>query len=109
MKTRVITTVLISMLMLASACVFGGKPQGTMMFRTLNGLVEIPVKVEEAPDSLPAVVKVAMTQHAEDMHSLVHVQFDLSLISKPEPDADDVAINTCKIFEELRNCEYTRR
>lgn len=109
MKTRIITAVLISMLMFASASVFGGKPQRTMSFYTLNGIVEIPVKVEEAPDSLPAIVKEAIAQHAEEMHSLVYLQFDLSGISKPEPDADDVAINTCKIFEEMRYREFARK
>lgn len=109
MKTKVITAVLISMLMFASASVFGGKPQRTMLFHTLNGFVEIPIKVEEAPDSLPVAVKVAIAQHAEEMHSLVHEQFDLSLISKPEPDANDVAINTCKIFEEMRYREFARK
>lgn len=109
MKTRIITTVLISMMMFASVNVFGAKPQRTMLFRTLNGFVEIPIKVEEAPDSLPAAVKDAIAQHAEEMHSLVHVQFDLSLISKTEPDVDDVAINTCKIFEEMRYREFARK
>lgn len=109
MKTKVISTALICMMIFASANVFAGKPQSTMPFYTLKGIVEIPVKVEEAPDSLPDVVKLFNTRNAEEVKCLVHTQFDLSKISKPEPDADDVVINTQRIFAEMRYREYARR
>lgn len=110
MKTRMITTVLISMMMFASVNVFGGKPLRTMSFYSLRGIVEIPVKVEEAPDSLPAVVKVAIIRNQiESRCNAVNMQFDLSQITKPEPDADDVAINTKQVFEELRYREFARK
>jgi hypothetical protein len=110
MKTRIITTVLISMMMFASVNVFGGKPLRTMSFYSFKGIVEIPVKVEEAPDSLPVVVKVAILRNqVETRCHAVTTQFDLSQITKPEPDTDDVAINTRHIFEELRYREFARK
>jgi hypothetical protein len=110
MKTRIITTVLISMMMFASVNVFGGKPLRTMSFYSFKGIVEIPVKVEEAPDSLPVVVKVAILRNqVETRCNAVTMQFDLSQITKPEPDADDVAINLSQIFEELRYREFARK
>lgn len=110
MKTRIITTVLISMMMFASVNVFGGKPLRTMSFYSFKGIVEIPVKVEEAPDSLPVVVKVAILRNqVETRCNSVTMQFDLSQITKPEPDADDVAINLSQIFEELRYSEFARK
>ena len=110
MKTKVLATVLISIMMFTSVNVFGGKPQRTMSFYTVSGIVKIPVKVEEAVDSLPIVVKVVMMKKETEVRcQAVTMQFDLSQISKPEEDADDVTINTRQIFDELRYREYARR
>ncbi|MDX9942765.1 MAG: hypothetical protein RBS53_11150 [Bacteroidales bacterium] len=110
MKTKVLATVLISMMVFASVNVFGGKPQRRMTFYIAGGMVKIPVKVEEAPDSLPEAVVVKMLKMEADARcQALTLQFDLSLISKPEKDADDVTIDTRKIFDELRYREFARR
>ncbi|MEE4176463.1 MAG: hypothetical protein V2I46_03045 [Bacteroides sp.] len=110
MKTKILIPVLISMMMFASVNVFGGKPQRTMSFYSVSGIVKIPVKVEEIPDSLPEMVKVMMMEKQTEVRCFaLQMQFDLSQISKPEEEADDVTINTRQIFDELRYREYARR
>lgn len=110
MKTKVLTTVLVFLMMFASVNVFGGKPQHTMTFYTVSGMVKIPVKVEEAPDSLPEVVVVKMMKMETDARCFaMTMQFDLSQISKPEEEANDVTIDTRRIFDELRYREFARR
>jgi hypothetical protein len=109
MKTSVFFSVLVAMLMFASANVFGGKPQCTITFYTANGIIEIPVKVEEAPDSLPECVKICTLKRKQEWCCLVAMQFNLSKISKTEPDANDVVINTRQIFEEIMNSPVARK
>ncbi len=109
MKTSVLISALVAILIFASANVFGGKPQCTMPFYTAKGIVEIPVKVEEAPDSLPECVKSCIYKRHQEWCCLVEKQFDLSMISKTEPDAEDVAINTRQIFEEIINFPVARK
>jgi hypothetical protein len=101
MKTSELISALVAILIFASANVFGGKPQCTMPYYTAKGIVEIPVKVEEASDSLPECVKVCIFKHQQEWCCLVERQFDLSTISKTDPDADDVVINTRQIFKEI--------
>jgi|GEM_PF-871362 len=110
MKTQILTTALTFALMFASASVFAGKPQNFMPFYGKNGIVNLPVKVEEAPDSLPVFVKVAtLRNQIEARSNAATMQFDLSQITKPEPDADDVIIDTRHIFDELRYREFARK
>lgn len=64
--------------------------------------VEIPVVIEDAPDSVPAgasSVFAAEKQLARRM--LVWKQFDISQLSMPEPDADDIVIDTRAIFLQI--------
>lgn len=110
MKTKILIPVLTFLMMFASVNVFGGKPQRTMTFYGVNGMIKIPVKVEEAPDSLPEIVKVVMLEKLNEARCFaLSMQFDLSQISKPEEEANDVTINTRQIFDELRYREYARR
>ena len=109
MKTKVLTLVLVALMGLASLPALAGKPPCTMAFRTAKGVVFIPVKVEEACDSLPCCVKNLIFQRQHHINCLVTMQFDLSQITKPEPDADDVTIDTRALFEALQYNELARR
>jgi hypothetical protein len=109
MKTSVLFSVLVATLMFASANVFGGKPQCTMPFYTAKGIVQIQVKVEETPDSLPDCVKLSIEKRHQEWCCLVAMQFDLSTISKTEQDADDVIINTRQIFKQIQNPPIARK
>ena len=70
---------------------------------SINGLVvEIPVKLEEAIDSIPSEISVALaTEKETERKSLVSTQFDISRMARPEQEADDVSIDTRAIFQEL--------
>lgn len=110
MKTRILTVVFAFALVVASAGAFAAKPQSFMNFHTNEGTFQLPVKVEEPTDSLPEVVKLAiLSQKVESPVCLTFIKFDVSAITKPEPDADDVVIDTKKIFEELRYREIANK
>lgn len=109
MKTKMLSLVLVALMNLASVSVLAGSPPGTMPFCTANGVIRIPVKVEEAPDSLPCCVKDAIIKRQQQMHCLITMQFDLSQITKPEADADDVTIDTRTLFEALRAEKFAHK
>ena len=110
MKTRILTIAFALALVVASAGAFAAKPQSFMNFYTSQGTFLVPVKVEEPTDSLPEAVKLAiLSKKTEAPTSLTFVKFDLSAITKPEPDADDVVIDTKRIFEELRYREIANK
>lgn len=101
MKTKV-TTLVTLILMLAAFAAQAGTPQKTISVFTLNPkAVEVPVKTEVAPDTIPAGFVLAMEQERyAEYETLLNQQFDLSKITKPEADADDITINTRAIFVE---------
>jgi hypothetical protein len=101
MKTKV-TTLITLVLMLAAFAGYAGTPQKTISIFGINGrTVEIPVKVEEAPDTIPYSFDASLEQERKmEYETLLTQQFDLSKITKPEPDADDITINTRAIFVE---------
>jgi hypothetical protein len=101
MKTKVKTLATL-LLMLVAFTGQAGSPQKTISIYEIKGkTVEIPVKVEEAPDTIPAGFVAAFEKERSDNYSsLLSKQFDLSQISKPEADADDITINTRAIFVE---------
>lgn len=109
MKTKMLTIVLVALMGLACLPVLAGNPPCTMPFYTAKGIIRIPVKVEEACDSLPCCVKDLICKRQQQMHCLVTLQFDLSQITKPEADADDVTIDTRAIFEALRYTEFAHK
>ncbi|MEE4178426.1 MAG: hypothetical protein V2I46_13050 [Bacteroides sp.] len=109
MKTKVLTLVMVALMGLASVSALAGSPPCTMPFYTANGIIRIPVKVEETCDSLPCCVKDLICKRQQQMHCLVTLQFDLSQITKTEADADDVTIDTQAIFQALRYNEYARK
>jgi len=64
--------------------------------------VEIPVVIEDAPDSVPACVASAFAAEKQiERRMLVWKQFDISQLSAPEPDADDIVIDTRAIFLQI--------
>jgi hypothetical protein len=99
MKTRML---IIATMLLFSIASQAGSPQRSLTIFGINGRnVEIPVKVEEAHDSVPAAIaEIFREMEANRRDSLINHQFDLSNMSRPEPDADDVTIDTRGIFRE---------
>lgn len=88
MKKIVFTIIL----MFAVGSAFASSPKRTLTIFDINGKsVEIPIKTETAPDSVPIVQRESMSS----------IYFDLSRMTKPEPDADDITIDTREIFLEI--------
>ncbi len=77
----------------------------TLSIFDINGVtVEIPIKRELASDSIPPEISSALEEvRANERRSLYNRQFDLSTMSRPEKDANDVSIDTRKIFLEITN------
>lgn len=100
MKAHVIFVTMGLILTLASTNVYQENPVKAC-FYVIDGIVEIPVKADDSIESLPDCVKsIAIRDRAEYLN-IVNTQFDLSTITKPEPDADDVTIDTKQIFQDL--------
>lgn len=101
MKTKVKTLATL-LLMLAAFVGHAGTPQKTVSIYGIRGTtVQIPVKAEVAPDTIPAIFVADLEKEKSDSYDrLLSQQFDLSQITKPEPDADDITINTRAIFVE---------
>ena len=101
MKTKVKTLATL-LLMLAAFAGHADTPQNTIsIYGILGKTVEIPVKAEVAPDTIPAIFVADLEKEQCETYSrLLSQQFDLSQITKPEPDADDITINTRAIFVE---------
>ena len=99
MKTK---TLIIATMLLFSIASQAGNPQRSLTIFGINGRnVEIPVKVEDAQDSVPIeIAGVYREMEAKRKDSLINHQFDLSKMSRPEPDADDITIDTRRIFWE---------
>jgi hypothetical protein len=101
MKTKpvILATILVFAAILATQA---ATPQKTMTIFGINGRsVEMPIKVEEAVDDMPVELAMALEAEREQrIDSLLNQRFDLSQITKPEPDADDITINTRAIFIE---------
>ncbi len=102
MKTITITLTTLILMMLAMTAHAGAPQKSTVLFDIRGMKVEMPVKVEEAPDTIPASLAMAIEEEqSKEYASLRTKQFDLSQMSKPEADADDVTINTRAIFVEI--------
>ncbi|MFO7978799.1 MAG: hypothetical protein R6U64_09080 [Bacteroidales bacterium] len=60
------------------------------------------MKPDTAAEEVPAeIARLFPDEHAARMDQLINSQFDLSTMTKPEEDADDVIIDTHKIFQEI--------
>lgn len=100
MKTKQFTLAAIMMILFY---VSGYSETPTLSIFDINGVtVEIPIKLEEASDSIPPEISSALADvRACERRSLYTRQFDLSLLSRPEKDADDVCIDTRAIFQTI--------
>ncbi len=103
MKTRILNLVVVVFLLFGSANVFAGKPFYYLKFTGKNGIVFLPVKVEEDIDSLPLALRAAMQAPQTVVKTdLVHTQIDLAPLTKPEPEVAD------EFLDKLRSCEEIR-
>lgn len=75
----------------------------TLTFFGANGsIIEIPVKLEEATDSIPQEIAEAyVSQKQLERERISEMQFDIRGLSRPEADANDVTIDTHSIFLEI--------
>lgn len=75
----------------------------TLTFFGANGvMVEIPIKIEEASDSIPyEIMQAHANEQRAERNQLYEKQFDLRGLSKPEADADDVTIDTRSIYLDI--------
>lgn len=75
----------------------------TLTFFGANGLmVEIPIKIEEASDSIPAeIMQLHVDEQKAERNQLYEKQFDIRGLSRPEADADDVTIDTRSIYLDI--------
>lgn len=75
----------------------------TLSFFGINdSIVSIPVKVEEASDSIPVEIALALSEaRTSARRSLYMHQFDIRSMAAPESDADDVCIDTRGLFLEF--------
>lgn len=69
----------------------------------LDGLTtELLITPDSAAEEVPAeIARLFPDEHAARMDQLINAQIDLSSMTKPEPEADDVVIDTHKIFLEI--------
>ncbi len=104
MKTKQFTLTAIVMILFY---VSGYSETPTLSIFGINGVtVEIPIKLEEASDSIPPEISSALADaRAIERRSLYTRQFDLSVMSRPEKDANDVSIDTRTIFLEIMNSQ----
>lgn len=75
----------------------------TLTFFGANGsIIEIPVKLEEATDSIPEEITEAyVSQKQLERQRISEKQFDIRELSRPEADANDVTIDTRSIFLDI--------
>jgi hypothetical protein len=89
MKTKITFTSIIFLILFVLS---GVASTPTLTFYGIKGaVVEIPVKLEEATDSIPYEIAESYNEiKKEERKRLVNRQFDLRNMSKPETDLDDV-------------------
>jgi hypothetical protein len=90
MKTKITFT---SIIFLMVFILSGVATTPTFTFYGIKGkVVEIPVKLEEATDSIPGAIAEAIDEiQKAERQDLVDKQFDIRGLARPEDDTEDVA------------------
>lgn len=108
---RAITTIAIlwGILMLSSFSSLAGKPQKVLTFFAPEWIMmEIPVK-DEVAEEFPYEMSLLMKQvYQSYKDSIINQQFDLGDMIKPEPDANDMEIDTRAVFREVMGTHASR-
>lgn len=110
MKTKNLTLATL-LLLVFSAGTFAGEPLRTIPFFGIDGTVfEMPVKSEEAVDSLPFNLSEVLREiEMENTRNSSYGQLDISNLVKPEEDADDVDIDLKSIYKSLMNLPQAKK
>lgn len=110
MKTRILNLAIVVLLLLGGAKVLAGKPVYFLEFYGKNGIVYLPVKVEEATDSIPPEILDAMQAQPNEIKTdLVHSQIDLAPLTKPEPEVADEIPDQVHLCEKVRYIKLVRK
>ena len=109
MKKQVFAILSLLIMMLPLSLI--ATPQSRMAEFNINGVtVLMPVKVEEAPDSVPAELKEQFNawdkEYREDFYKR---QFDIRKLAPEEQSVEDKDIDTSAIFMELVRRQPGRR
>lgn len=105
MKTSILNFAIVAFLLLAPANIYAEKPYTYIPFDGRNGIEYIPVEVEEAPDSLPVFVRLAILREMPNTGSVMVFQdHDLNPNLRPKTHAETLVSGNLHISDE--SCHY---
>lgn len=109
MKTK--QFIILVLLLLSGLIAAADTPQRSLSFFARNGIVlMMPVMEEDVVDSVPSEITHAFDAYRVERHrSLLEHTFDLSGLVMPEPDADDVVIDTASVFQQITGCYSAKK
>ncbi len=92
-----------TMILLGSLISMANYPPQKLSILGVNGItIHLLVKPDTAPEALPAeIARLFPCERAARMNQLIYGQFDLSTMTKPEQEADDMVIDTHKVFLDI--------